>query len=107
MRKLILVIAASLICSTALAQQQAVRPAAQTNYGVSINNEQAKEVAIGAVAEAKKNNWNMSIAVVGTCALITAPACLRPGLPPGAHLAGDDRNRGLRNGLRLIVVKVP
>jgi len=44
---------------SALAQQ----PAA--DYGPPITNEQAKTVAAAAVAEAKKNNWRMAIAVVG------------------------------------------
>jgi len=35
-------------------------------YGLPLNNEQAKEAAEGAIAEAKKNNWHMAIAVVGT-----------------------------------------
>jgi glc operon protein GlcG len=45
-----------------LAQQ----PAA--DYGPPITNEQAKAVAAAAVAEAKKNNWRMAIAVVGPAA---------------------------------------
>ena len=35
-------------------------------YGLPLTNEQAKAAAEGAVAEAKKNNWHMAIAVVGT-----------------------------------------
>jgi glc operon protein GlcG len=35
-------------------------------YGVPLTNEQAKAAAEGAIAEAKKNNWHMAIAVVGT-----------------------------------------
>ena len=35
-------------------------------YGLPLTNEQAKEAAEGAIAEAKKNNWHMAIAVVGT-----------------------------------------
>src|SRR5258708_37792540 len=34
-------------------------------YGPPVNNEQAKEAAEGAVAEAKKNNWHMAITIVG------------------------------------------
>ena len=35
-------------------------------YGLPLTNEQAKAAAEGAIAEAKKNNWHMAIAVVGT-----------------------------------------
>ena len=34
-------------------------------YGLSITNEQAKEAAGAALAEAKRNNWRMAVAVVG------------------------------------------
>ncbi len=34
-------------------------------YGSPLSNDQAKQVADGAVQEAKKNNWHMAIAVVG------------------------------------------
>jgi glc operon protein GlcG len=34
-------------------------------YGPPLNNEQAKEAAEAAIAEAKKNNWHMAIMVVG------------------------------------------
>jgi uncharacterized protein GlcG (DUF336 family) len=34
-------------------------------YGVPVNNEQAKAAAEGAIAEAKKNNWHMAITIVG------------------------------------------
>jgi glc operon protein GlcG len=34
-------------------------------YGLPITNEQAKEAASAAIAEAKKNSWRMAIAVVG------------------------------------------
>jgi glc operon protein GlcG len=33
-------------------------------YGLSLTNEQAKEAAAAALAEARKNNWRMAIAVV-------------------------------------------
>ena len=35
-------------------------------YGVSINVESAKKVAAPALAEARKNNWNMAVAIVDT-----------------------------------------
>ncbi|HEY6257975.1 MAG TPA: heme-binding protein [Xanthobacteraceae bacterium] len=48
---------------------QAQEPSGRTpppEYGLPIANEQAKAAAEGAIAEAKKNNWHMAIAVVGT-----------------------------------------
>src|ERR1700741_749865 len=51
-------IAAALSLFAAIASAQVpVRPP----YGPGINLETAKKVAAGAVAEAKKNNWNMAI----------------------------------------------
>ncbi len=55
-----------LLSGSALAQppsQPAAAPA--PDYGSPINNEQAKAAAAAAVAEAKKNNWRMAVAVVG------------------------------------------
>src|SRR5258708_1212662 len=34
-------------------------------YGLQLDNEQAKTAVDGAIAEAKKNNWHMAIAIVG------------------------------------------
>ena len=57
------------LAGTALAQQPApsAAPAAgpPADYGAPITNEQAKAVAAAAVAEAKKNNWRMAVAIVG------------------------------------------
>jgi uncharacterized protein GlcG (DUF336 family) len=53
---------------TALAQQPApsfAPPAPLADYGSPITNEQAKTVAAAALAEAKKNNWRMAVAIVG------------------------------------------
>jgi glc operon protein GlcG len=56
---------------TALAQQPApssappAPPAPPADYGSPITNEQAKTVAAAALAEAKKNNWRMAVAIVG------------------------------------------
>src|SRR5260221_10519912 len=56
---------------TALAQQPAPSPAPAApsgppaDYGPPITNEQAKTVAAAALAEAKKNNWRMALAIVG------------------------------------------
>jgi glc operon protein GlcG len=52
-----LALALTLCLSTAMAQQ---RPP----YGTAINLETAKKVAAAAVAEAKKNSWNVCVAVV-------------------------------------------
>jgi uncharacterized protein GlcG (DUF336 family) len=48
------------------AEEQATpaRPPAP-NYGQPINSDQAKAAAAAALAEAKKNNWRMAVAVVG------------------------------------------
>jgi glc operon protein GlcG len=43
----------------------ALPPAPAPEYGLPINNEQAKMVAEAATAEAKKNNWHMAISIVG------------------------------------------
>jgi uncharacterized protein GlcG (DUF336 family) len=48
------------------AQPAASAPAPRPEYGLPINNEQAKAAAAAAIEEAKKNNWRMVIAVVGT-----------------------------------------
>jgi uncharacterized protein GlcG (DUF336 family) len=40
-------------------------PAPAAEYGPPITNEQAKAVAGAALAEAKKNNWRMALAIVG------------------------------------------
>jgi uncharacterized protein GlcG (DUF336 family) len=34
------------------------------HYGTTVNLETAKKIAAGAMAEARKNNWNMAVAVV-------------------------------------------
>src|SRR5947208_15045052 len=46
------------------AQQPVAPPPPQIPYGAPISLEQAKKVMAGAEAEAKKNNWNMVIAVL-------------------------------------------
>jgi glc operon protein GlcG len=46
------------LCTTSAFAQQ--RPP----YGTAINNEQARKVGAAAVAEARKNNWNVAVAVV-------------------------------------------
>jgi glc operon protein GlcG len=53
------VVAVASTAAIALAQ-------APTMYGPSINADTAKKVAAPAVAEAKKNNWTMAVAIVDT-----------------------------------------
>ena len=64
-----LTVAAGLILGAG-AQAQPSQPAAPSSppppeYGLPLNNEQAKAAAAAALAEAKKNNWRMAVAVVG------------------------------------------
>ena len=53
-----------LAASFANAQQPAAPPPPPPPYGAPISLEQAKKVMVGAEAEAKKNNWNVVIAVL-------------------------------------------
>jgi uncharacterized protein GlcG (DUF336 family) len=46
--------------------QASFAPPPQIPYGISIDTETAKLAAAASIAEAKKNNWNMAIAVVDT-----------------------------------------
>jgi glc operon protein GlcG len=69
---IVLASAAALSLSAAASAQQAAAPApvpeqmpADIPYGTPISIEHAKKVADAAVAEAKKHNWKMNIAVVG------------------------------------------
>ena len=65
MKRLILCALAALLCLTTTAwAQKAFAPPPQIQYGLSINLESAKKAVAGAVAEARKNNWNMAVAVV-------------------------------------------
>jgi glc operon protein GlcG len=57
--------ALSLVAGTVSAQAP-VRPP----YGTAINLETAKKVAAGAVAEAKKNSWNVAVAIVDNHGLL-------------------------------------
>jgi glc operon protein GlcG len=47
-----------------LASPAGAQPAAPPDYGAPITNDQAREAAAAALAEAKKNNWRMAVAVV-------------------------------------------
>jgi glc operon protein GlcG len=64
-RKLIVtvVLAATSQCAVA---QKPLAPPPQIPYGLSITTETAKRVAAASIAEAKKNKWNMAIAIVDT-----------------------------------------
>ncbi len=65
-RLLTMVVVTLLLCATlpAGAQQPVAPPPPQIPYGVPISLDQAKKVMAGAEAEAKKNKWNMVIAVL-------------------------------------------
>src|SRR5215470_7725169 len=58
-----LVMAAGFLGGSA-GQAQPPTPTPPPDYGAPINNEQAKEAAAAAIAEARKNGWRMAIAVV-------------------------------------------
>jgi glc operon protein GlcG len=68
-----LVMAAGLVVGAPAQAQQPSQPAPAAqpapapppDYGMAIDNEQAKAAAAAALAEARKNNWRMTIAVVG------------------------------------------
>jgi glc operon protein GlcG len=50
--------------ATMAAAQQPAAPPVRPPYGQGINLETAKKVAAASVVEAKKNSWNMAIAIV-------------------------------------------
>jgi len=58
-------LAALALTVAAFGQTPAVPPA-NIPYGVSISADAAKKVAAAAIAEARKNNWAMAVAVVDT-----------------------------------------
>ncbi|HEY4365027.1 MAG TPA: heme-binding protein [Bryobacteraceae bacterium] len=58
-------IALALTAAAAFAQTPAAAPA-NPPYGASITADAAKKIAAAAIAEAKKNNWDMAVAVVDT-----------------------------------------
>ncbi len=65
MRVLMALLIASVLFAVAPAQaEQAASPPAP-EYGLPINAEQAKAAAAAALAEARRNNWRMAVAVVG------------------------------------------
>ena len=52
------------VCAAALALGSTVAGAQAPSYGASVNLEQAKKIAAGGIAEARKNNWPIAIAIV-------------------------------------------
>src|SRR2546427_10396478 len=51
--------------------QQTAAPPARPSYGQGINLETAKKIAAASVAEAKKQSWNVAIAIVDNhCMLV-------------------------------------
>ena len=52
------------VCATALALGSTVAGAQAPSYCASVNLEQAKKIAAGGIAEARKNNWPIAIAIV-------------------------------------------
>ncbi|MGH9236432.1 MAG: GlcG/HbpS family heme-binding protein [Vicinamibacterales bacterium] len=59
MKQFLFAAAATLACVLPAASQT-------MSYGPNINLETAKKIATPAIAEARKNNWNMAIAIVDT-----------------------------------------
>jgi glc operon protein GlcG len=55
----------ALIASPAMAQTP-FAPPPQVPYGLSVSTESAKSAAAASIAEARKNNWKMAIAIVDT-----------------------------------------
>jgi glc operon protein GlcG len=59
-------ILAALAFTVAAVGQTPSPPPANIPYGVSISAEAAKKIAAAAIAEARKNNWAMAVAIVDT-----------------------------------------
>jgi glc operon protein GlcG len=57
---------AALSLAVAAFGQKPLVPPANVPYGISISADAAKKVAAAAIAEARKNNWAMAVAVVDT-----------------------------------------
>ena len=67
-QRLGLLFAAALLAMTSLSAsaQKPLPPPPQIPYGLSISTGSAKKAAAASIAEARKNKWNMAIAVVDT-----------------------------------------
>jgi glc operon protein GlcG len=59
-------IAAFALCAGPVFAQANFAPPPQVPYGIGISTEAAKAAATASIAEAKKNNWKMAVAVVDT-----------------------------------------
>jgi glc operon protein GlcG len=59
-------ILATLALTSAVFGQAPSVPPANVPYGVSVSADAAKKIAAAAIAEARKNNWAMAVAVVDT-----------------------------------------
>jgi uncharacterized protein GlcG (DUF336 family) len=59
MKQILFAAAALIVCALPAASQT-------MSYGPNINVETAKKLAAPAIAEARKNNWNMAVAIVDT-----------------------------------------
>jgi glc operon protein GlcG len=57
---------AALVLTVAAYAQTPLVPPANTPYGTAISSDAAKKIATAAIAEARKNNWAMAVAVVDT-----------------------------------------
>ena len=62
------IVAAALIAMASLSAiaESPLAPPPQIPYGLSVSTESAKVAAAAAIAEARKNKWNMAIAIVDT-----------------------------------------
>jgi len=63
LRRSLVVYGLAIVCACCASTAFAQMP---NPYGMSINLETAKKVAAPALAEARKNNWNMAVAIVDT-----------------------------------------
>jgi glc operon protein GlcG len=63
MKKCIVILVLSLIFSIGLEWDALAQ---MPNYGLSVNLETAKKITTSAIAEARKNNWTMAIAITDT-----------------------------------------
>jgi glc operon protein GlcG len=59
-------ISAALLLAVAALGQTPLVPPANVPYGLAISTDAAKKIAAAAIAEARKNNWAMAVAVVDT-----------------------------------------
>jgi glc operon protein GlcG len=61
-----LTLAALALTAAAFGQTPSSAPAANIPYGTAISSDAAKKIAAAAIAEARKNNWAMAVAIVDT-----------------------------------------